>query len=86
MNEQPRSQEHQETIHCVRLDVAITRKTGRRLTALGGHDLSRSGWWSLSCRLGFHFFESEASAVDVDDVAVVKESVEDGCGEDFVAG
>lgn len=32
MNHHPRSQEQQETTHCVRLDVAKTRKPGRRLT------------------------------------------------------
>jgi len=57
-----------------------------KFPAVGGHDLSRRWCWSLVGRLGFHLFESEALAVDVDDVAVVEESVEDGCGEDFVAG
>ena len=54
--------------------------------AVGGHDLSRRYCWSSVGRLGFHFFESEAFAVNADDVAVLEESVEDGCGEDFVAG
>ena len=34
----------------------------------------------------FEVSESVASAFDVEDVAVVEESVEDGGGEDFVAG
>lgn len=62
----------QEVGHCVPQQLPLSASRDTQIPAVGGRPVSRSSVGSLVVDLGFHLSEAIASAVDIDDMAVVQ--------------